>query len=224
MATPSNTTGRVTQVLGAVVDVHFDGDLPAIMNALKTDIGDRALVLEVAQHLGENTVRTIAMDSTDGMVRGNEVSDTGAPIAVPVGPETLGRILNVIGEPIDEKGPVNASQSLPIHRQAPEFIDQSTEAEMLVTGIKVVDLAGALCQGRQDRPVRRRRRWQDRHYYGTDQQYREGPWRLLGVCGGRRADARGQRPLSRDDRVRRHPDRWETGSTRARRWRWSMAR
>ncbi|MEM7442582.1 MAG: F0F1 ATP synthase subunit beta [Pseudomonadota bacterium] len=147
MATPSNTVGRVTQVLGAVVDVHFDGDLPAIMNALNTDVDGRALVLEVAQHLGENTVRTIAMDSTDGMVRGNEVSDTGAPIAVPVGPETLGRILNVIGDPIDEKGPVNANQTSPIHRQAPEFIDQSTEAEMLVTGIKVVDLLAPYAKG-----------------------------------------------------------------------------
>ncbi|MEO1224892.1 MAG: F0F1 ATP synthase subunit beta [Pseudomonadota bacterium] len=147
MATPSNTTGRVTQVLGAVVDVHFDGDLPAIMNALRTNVDDRVLVLEVAQHLGENTVRTIAMDSTDGMVRGSEVADTGAPIEVPVGPETLGRILNVIGEPIDEKGPVKASTSLPIHRQAPAFIDQSTEAEMLVTGIKVVDLLAPYAKG-----------------------------------------------------------------------------
>ncbi len=147
MATPSNTTGRVTQVLGAVVDVHFDGDLPAIMNALHTKIDDQVLVLEVAQHLGENTVRTIAMDSTDGMVRGGEVSDTGAPIEVPVGPETLGRILNVIGEPIDEKGPVKASTSLPIHRPAPAFIDQSTEAEMLVTGIKVVDLLAPYAKG-----------------------------------------------------------------------------
>ena len=147
MATPSNTTGRVTQVLGAVVDVHFDGDLPAIMNALHTKIDDQVLVLEVAQHLGENTVRTIAMDSTDGMVRGGEVSDTGAPIEVPVGPETLGRILNVIGEPIDEKGPVKAANSLPIHRAAPAFIDQSTEAEMLVTGIKVVDLLAPYAKG-----------------------------------------------------------------------------
>ncbi|MEM8590167.1 MAG: F0F1 ATP synthase subunit beta [Pseudomonadota bacterium] len=147
MPTPSNTTGRVTQVLGAVVDVHFDGDLPAIMNALHTKIDDQVLVLEVAQHLGENTVRTIAMDSTDGMVRGGEVSDTGAPIEVPVGPETLGRILNVIGEPIDEKGPVKAANSLPIHRQAPAFIDQSTEAEMLVTGIKVVDLLAPYAKG-----------------------------------------------------------------------------
>jgi len=147
MATPSNTTGRVTQVLGAVIDVHFDGDLPAIMNALNTEVDGRVLVLEVAQHLGENTVRTIAMDSTEGMVRNTEVSDTGSPISVPVGPETLGRILNVIGEPIDERGPVNASKTLPIHRQAPAFIDQSTEAEMLATGIKVVDLLAPYAKG-----------------------------------------------------------------------------
>ena len=135
-----NNVGRVTQVLGAVVDVQFDGDLPFIQNALVSMIGDRKLVLEVAQELGERTVRAIAMDSTDGMVRGQEVVDTGSPIRVPVGPETLGRILNVIGEPIDERGPVNAKLTYPIHRDAPAFDEQSSSTEILVTGIKVVDL------------------------------------------------------------------------------------
>ncbi len=135
-----NNVGRVTQVLGAVVDVQFDGDLPFIQNALTSIIDGRTLVLEVAQELGERTVRAIAMDSTDGMVRGQEVVDTGAPIKVPVGPQTLGRILNVIGEPIDERGAVNATSSMPIHRAAPAFDEQSSSAEILVTGIKVVDL------------------------------------------------------------------------------------
>jgi F-type H+-transporting ATPase subunit beta len=132
--------GRVTQVLGAVVDVQFDGRLPAILNALHTDNHGRKLVLEVAQHLGESIVRTIAMDGTDGLTRGQEVVDTGEPIAVPVGRETLGRILNVIGEPVDERGPVEAKLRVPIHAPAPELVDQSTETEILTTGIKVVDL------------------------------------------------------------------------------------
>jgi F-type H+/Na+-transporting ATPase subunit beta len=132
--------GHVTQVLGAVVDVQFDGHLPAILNALHTDNHGRKLVLEVAQHLGESIVRTIAMDGTDGLTRGQEVVDTGEPIAVPVGRETLGRILNVIGEPVDERGPVEAKMRVPIHAPAPELVDQSTETEILTTGIKVVDL------------------------------------------------------------------------------------
>jgi F-type H+-transporting ATPase subunit beta len=132
--------GTVTQVLGAVVDVRFDGELPAILNALQVDNNGKLLVLEVAQHLGESTVRTVAMDTTDGLVRGARVDDTGGPITVPVGPETLGRIINVIGEPVDERGKVNAKLRLPIHRPAPAFVDQSTEAEILVTGIKVIDL------------------------------------------------------------------------------------
>jgi len=136
----SNAKGHISQVLGAVVDVQFDGELPAILNALHTKIEDRLLVLEVAQHLGERTVRTIAMDTTEGMVRGQPVEDTGQPIAVPVGPETLGRIMNVIGDPVDERGPVGEKQRFPIHRAAPAYVDQSTEAEQLVTGIKVVDL------------------------------------------------------------------------------------
>jgi F-type H+-transporting ATPase subunit beta len=132
--------GRIAQVMGAVVDVQFDGALPAILNALTTDNQGKKLTLEVAQHLGESTVRTIAMDSTDGLTRGQEVIDTGAAIAVPVGRETLGRILNVIGEPVDERGPMSAKATAPIHAPAPAFIDQSTEAEILATGIKVVDL------------------------------------------------------------------------------------
>src|SRR5271170_4593950 len=136
----SNIVGRVTQVLGAVVDVQFPGELPFIQNALRCKIDDRTLVLEVAQELGERTVRCIAMDSTDGLVRGQEVADTGSPIKVPVGPATLGRILNVIGQPIDERGPVEAKTYYPIHRDAPKFDEQATSAEILVTGIKVVDL------------------------------------------------------------------------------------
>ncbi|MDB5394259.1 MAG: atpD [Rhodospirillales bacterium] len=142
-----NVVGRVTQVLGAVVDVQFDGDLPAILNALTVNISGQKVVLEVAQQLGENTVRTIAMDTTDGLVRGAEVTDTGAPITVPVGPGTLGRIINVIGEPVDERGPVEATQYLPIHRQAPAFVDQSTETSILVTGIKVIDLLAPYARG-----------------------------------------------------------------------------
>ncbi len=143
----NNNVGRVSQVLGAVVDVQFEGDLPYIQNALISHIGDRKLVLEVSQELGERTVRCIAMDSTDGMVRGQEVTDTGAPITVPVGPETLGRILNVIGEPIDERGPVGATRSSPIHRQAPSFEEQAAAVEVLVTGIKVVDLLAPYLKG-----------------------------------------------------------------------------
>jgi F-type H+/Na+-transporting ATPase subunit beta len=142
-----NTTGIITQVIGAVVDVHFGGDLPAILSALHVDNGGRRLVLEVAQQLGENTVRTIAMDSTDGLVRGAQVTDTGEPITVPVGPETLGRIINVTGEPVDERGPVVTKLRSPIHKPAPEFVDQSTEAEILVTGIKVVDLLTPYAKG-----------------------------------------------------------------------------
>ncbi|MFX4219624.1 MAG: F0F1 ATP synthase subunit beta [Thalassobaculum sp.] len=143
----NNATGKIQQVIGAVVDVQFEGDLPAILNALHTKNGDSTLVLEVAQHLGENTVRTIAMDSTEGLVRGAPVEDTGAPITVPVGPETLGRILNVIGDPVDERPAVESKMRYPIHRPAPEYIDQSTEAEILVTGIKVIDLLAPYAKG-----------------------------------------------------------------------------
>ncbi len=142
-----NAVGRITQVIGAVVDVKFEGDLPPILNALHVDNGGNKLVLEVAQHLGESTVRTVAMDTTDGLVRGQEAVDTGGPITVPVGPETLGRIINVIGEPVDERGPVNAKRRAPIHAPAPAFTDQSTESEILITGIKVVDLLAPYAKG-----------------------------------------------------------------------------
>jgi F-type H+-transporting ATPase subunit beta len=143
----NNKVGRITQILGAVVDVHFDGELPAILNALHVQSQDKTLVLEVAQHLGESAVRTIAMDTTDGLVRGAEAVDTGAPISMPVGPETLGRIINVIGDPIDERGAIGAKRTLPIHRSAPEFVEQSTESEILVTGIKVIDLLAPYAKG-----------------------------------------------------------------------------
>ena len=135
-----NGIGTISQVIGAVVDVEFDGELPAIQNALEVNNNGQRLVLEVAQHLGEAAVRTIAMDATEGLVRGTDAVDTGAPITVPVGPETLGRIMNVIGEPVDEGKPVKSKKHYPIHRPAPDYVDQSTEAEILVTGIKVVDL------------------------------------------------------------------------------------
>ena len=143
----TNATGKITQVIGAVVDVQFEGDLPPILNALHTQNGDTRLVLEVAQHLGENMVRTIAMDSTEGLVRGSEVIDTGDAIKVPVGPETLGRLINVIGETIDEGKPIKSKMAYPIHRPAPAYVDQSTEAEILVTGIKVVDLLAPYAKG-----------------------------------------------------------------------------
>jgi F-type H+-transporting ATPase subunit beta len=143
----SNTVGRIRQVTGAVVDVQFDDHLPAILNALETQNHGTRLVLEVAQHLGENTVRTIAMDSTEGLVRGQDVTDTGAPIKVPVGDATLGRIMNVIGEPVDEAGPIKGSAEYPIHQPAPTFQDQATEANILVTGIKVVDLLAPYAKG-----------------------------------------------------------------------------
>ena len=143
----SNKVGKIRQVMGAVVDVQFEGHLPEILNALETTNQGQRLVLEVAQHLGESTVRTIAMDSSEGLTRGHEVTDTGQPIAVPVGDETLGRIMNVIGEPVDEAGPVKTAVKRAIHQPAPMFAEQSTEAELLVTGIKVVDLLAPYAKG-----------------------------------------------------------------------------
>jgi F-type H+-transporting ATPase subunit beta len=145
--TSSNKLGRVAQVMGAVVDVQFDGPLPEILNALETDNNGNRLVLEVAQHLGESTVRTVAMDSTEGLVRGNEVQDTGQAIAVPIGEGTLGRIMNVTGDPVDEAGPIKSSGRRAIHQQAPSFVEQSTEAQVLVTGIKVIDLLAPYAKG-----------------------------------------------------------------------------
>ncbi|NNU79515.1 F0F1 ATP synthase subunit beta [Halovulum dunhuangense] len=143
----ANAVGKITQVIGAVVDVQFDDQLPEILNALETENNGVRLVLEVAQHLGENTVRAIAMDATEGLVRGSKVTDTGGPIMVPVGDGTLGRIMNVVGEPVDEKGPVEATERRPIHASAPEFAEQSTESEILVTGIKVIDLLAPYSKG-----------------------------------------------------------------------------
>src|SRR5262245_58222769 len=144
---PANPTGHITQVIGAVVDVQFEGHLPAILNALETKNQGNRLVLEVAQHLGESTVRTIAMDVSEGLVRGQEVADTGAPISVPVGDETLGRIINVVGDPVDEAGPVVTKHKRAIHQDAPAYTEQSTEAQILVTGIKVVDLLAPYAKG-----------------------------------------------------------------------------
>jgi len=143
----AKANGKITQVIGAVVDVQFDGDLPAILNALTTDNNGKELTLEVAQHLGENTVRAIAMDATEGLVRGQAVSDTDGPISVPVGTGTLGRIMNVTGEPVDEQGPVKADARRSIHGEAPKFEDQATESEILVTGIKVIDLLAPYTKG-----------------------------------------------------------------------------
>jgi len=143
----TNIAGHISQIIGAVVDVTFEGELPAILNALETDNNGQRLVLEVSQHLGENTVRCIAMDATEGLVRGQEVRDSGSQIAMPVGPETLGRIMNVVGEPIDERGPIGHKATAPIHAEAPKFVDQSTESEILVTGIKVIDLLAPYAKG-----------------------------------------------------------------------------
>ena len=143
----TNKFGTITQIIGAVVDVKFEESLPEILMALECDNAGNRLVLEVAQHLGENTVRTIAMDTTEGLKRGDKVTNTGSAIMVPVGPETLGRIINVIGEPIDERGPLNTKEKWPIHRAAPSFVEQSTETEVLVTGIKVVDLLAPYSRG-----------------------------------------------------------------------------
>ncbi|MCJ8191827.1 F0F1 ATP synthase subunit beta [Sphingomicrobium aestuariivivum] len=152
MATAAKTAtnikaGRIAQVIGAVVDVEFDGELPPILGALETSNNGQRLVLEVAQHLGENIVRTIAMDATEGLTRGQEVTSTGSMIEVPVGPKTLGRIMNVTGEPIDERGPIGSDKFAPIHAEAPAFVDQSTEASILVTGIKVIDLLAPYAKG-----------------------------------------------------------------------------
>ena len=143
----TNNKGQISQVIGAVVDVRFEDNLPPILGALECKVGDKNIVLEVAQHLGESTVRTIAMDSTDGMTRGDDVIDTGNQIQVPVGPETLGRIMNVVGEPVDERGEIKPTDRWSIHRPAPDFVDQATETEILVTGIKVVDLLAPYSRG-----------------------------------------------------------------------------
>ena len=195
--------GKITQVIGPVIDVEFEaGKLPEIYYALKVTnpaLGDQEwnLVVEVAQHLGENTVRAIAMDSTDGLVRGQEVLDTGKQIVMPVGRKTLGRILNVIGEPVDEAGPVGADIEWEIHRPTPEFVDQSVSVQAFETGIKVVDLLAPYARG--GKIGRRRRRRQDRSDYGTDSQHRQTARRFLGFCRRWRADPRRERPLARNE-------------------------
>ncbi len=202
MATP-NAVGKITQVIGAVVDVQFEDHLPAILNALETKNGGNRLVLEVAQHLGENTVRTVAMDISEGLVRGQECTDTGEPISVPVGDECLGRIINVVGDPVDEAGPVKTQTRRAIHQEAPllhRSIDRGRNPGHRHQGCRS---SCSVCERRKDRPVRRRRRRQDRADHGADQQRRQGARRLFGVRRRRRAHPRGQRPLSRDDRVRR---------------------
>src|SRR5205807_6066058 len=143
----AQSVGHITQVIGAVVDVQFEGQLPAILNALETKNQGNRLVLEVAQHLGESTVRTVAMDTSEGLVRGQEVTDTGLPIAVPVGDGTLGRIINVVGDPVDEAGPVPHQETRAIHQDAPSYTEQSTESQILITGIKVVDLLAPYAKG-----------------------------------------------------------------------------
>ena len=201
MADIPNATGRITQVIGAVVDVKFDSYLPPILNALETINNGNRLVLEVAQQLGENTVRCIAMDISEGLVRGQEVTDTGEPISVPVGEGTLGRIMNVVGEPVDEAGPINDGGSPRDPSADPRLcraIDRCADSHHRHQGRRP---ARALRQGRQDRPVRRRRRRQDGAHPGTDQQRRQDPWRQFGIRRRRRAHPRRQRPLSRVHRV-----------------------
>ena len=150
-----NKKGKITQIIGAVVDVNFDSDLPEIYTALEVNNSGNRLILEVAQHLGENDVRTIAMDATEGLKRGDEVINTGSPISVPVGPETLGRIINVVGESIDEKGEVKTKEKWPIHRSAPKFTDQATETEQLVTGNQSYRFISSICERWKDRFIRR---------------------------------------------------------------------
>ena len=201
MANIANATGRITQVIGAVVDVKFDSYLPPILNALETINNGNRLVLEVAQQLGENTVRCIAMDISEGLVRGQEVTDTGEPISVPVGEGTLGRIMNVVGEPVDEAGPINDGGSPRDPSADPGLcrsIDGGPDSHHRHQGRRP---ARALRQGRQDRPVRRRRRRQDGAHPGIDQQRRQDPRRQFRIRRRRRAHPRRQRPLSRIHRI-----------------------
>ena len=222
----TNKVGKIRQVMGAVVDVQFDGHLPEILNALETTNQGQRLVLEVAQHLGENTVRTVAMDSSEGLVRGQDVTDTGQPIAVPVGDETLGphherdRRAGGRGRPHQD---ARQARHPPAGAHLRRPVDGSRNPRHRHQGRGP---AGALRQGRQDRPVRRRRRRQDRADHGAHQQRRQGARRLFGVRRRRRAHARGQRPLSRDDRIQgQHRSRRSTAARpRAPSARWCTAR
>ncbi len=235
MGDQAQHTGRVIQVIGPVVDIQFeDGHLPDIYNALRI-VSDAApasgaagasapldVVVEVEQHLGEGRVRTIAMKPTDGMQRGMAVLDTGGPISVPVGPTTLGRVLNVLGEPVDfPDRPVQSQERWPIHRQAPEPGEPVHPARDVRDGHQGRRPARAVPQGRQDWSVRRRRRRQDRHHPGADSQHRAEARRRVSVRRRRRAHARGQRPLARVPGERRHQHR---RSRRSRARPWSTAR
>ena len=195
--------GKIIEIKGVVVDAVFPDELPEINHALRITVPEtdgRAeidLIAEVQQHLGDDRVRAVAMDSTDGVPRGVDVVDTGAPITVPVGDQTLGRIWNVVGDPVD-KGDAASGERWPIHREPPAFVDLSAEIEIFETGIKVIDLIAPVHPRRQGRPLRRRRRRQDRPDPGADPQRRPGARRRLRLLGRRRAHARGQRPLARD--------------------------
>ena len=204
MAVAAPTTGRVIAITGPVVDIEFpQGHLPAIFNAVEIEREGDPLVVEVQQHLGNNWVRAVAMTTTDGLARGAEAVDTGAPITVPVGPATLGRVFNVLGQPIDEKGPVEAEEHYPIHRAGAHLRGADDRDRSLRDGHEGHRPDRAVRQGRQDRRVRRRRRGQDGHHPGADPQRRRGARRLLGVRRRGRALARGQRPPPRDDRIGR---------------------
>ena len=213
--------GKVVQVVGPVVDVEFPDALPPIYNALTVDYTVERqpvkLTLEVQQHLGDSWVRTISMSGTEGLKRGFAVTDTGGPISMPVGEGVMGRVFDVTGNPVDERGPVKADKYYPIHRPPPPLVDQSTSPEVLTTGIKVIDLDLSVPEGRQGRRVRRRRRRQDRRHHGADQQHRQAPRRRLGVRGRRRTHARGKRSLPRDVTGRRHqPERPRSVQDRSR--------
>ena len=220
--------GRVVQISGPAVDVQFEeATMPPIYQALRV-VSDGFtvpipinVILEVEQHLGEGRVRCVAMEATEGMVRGMKAIDQGGPITVPVGRATLGRVLNVIGEPVDDLGPVNAKERKPIHHPAPAFDEQSTQRGDVRDGHQGHRPDPAVSEGRQDRPVRRRGRGQDGHHPGTDQQRCLPARRLLGLCRRGRAHPRGQRPVAGDAGVRRHQP---EGSCRSRRPRSSMAR
>ena len=194
------SAGQIKQVMGPVVDVEFSGDMPPIYTALKVK-GDGP-VLEVAGHLGDNLCRTVAMDATEGLVRGREVISTGEMIQVPVGEKVLGRIINVVGEPVDSAGPVKTDQKRPIHRPTPTLEEQSTSTEVLVTGIKVIDLLAPLCKGRENRPFRRRRCGKNRDYYGADPKHRHGTRGVFRFCRRRGKDSRGKRSVFGNEGIR----------------------
>ena len=195
-------SGKIKQIIGPVVDVEFEEGLPAILNALYVENEKDRVVLEVAQHLGENTVRSIAMSATDGLKRGSEVLDTGSPIQMPVGPETLGRITNVVGEPVDDAGPLKTKKTYSIHRPAPKYIDQSTSTEILETGIKVVDLLAPYSKGGKIGLFGGAGVGKNSFNYGIDKQCSKRSWRLLCFCRCWGKNKRRKRSVSRNDRVR----------------------